>query len=112
MPMRALAHFRRWAKDREDNTISKSWLVEYQGERIADGNKGFASLVRNAGLGPEVTPLTIRHTAATWVMQAYADMWDAAGFLCMSVAALARVYGHHYPDHHRTAVETIGRRPR
>jgi integrase len=65
IPVRALSHFRRWAKNRCDNTISKDWLIEYQGERIGDVNKGFASLVRAAGLGPDVTPHVMRHTAAT-----------------------------------------------
>jgi hypothetical protein len=45
-------------------------------------------------------------------MQAGADLWDAAGFLGMSVATLERVYGHHHPDYQRTAVEGIGRRRR
>lgn len=112
IPARALAHFRRWARDRGDHTISKEWLIEYDGDRIGEINKGFASLVKAAGLGPEVTPHTLRHTAATWLMQSGADLWDSAGFLGMSVATLERVYGHHHPDHQRTAVENLGRRGR
>jgi integrase len=112
LPSRALAHFRRWAKDRGDDTISREWLIEFEGERIGEVNKGFASLVKAASLGPEVTPHTLRHTAATWLMQSGADLWDAAGFLGMSVATLERVYGHHHPDHQRTAVENLGRRGR
>ncbi|WP_417582850.1 tyrosine-type recombinase/integrase [Pelagibacterium sp.] len=112
IPVRALSHFRRWAADRGGDTISKSWLIEYDGERIGEVNKGFASLVKAAGLGPEVTPHTLRHTAATWLMQSGADLWDSAGFLGMSVATLERVYGHHHPDHQRTAVENLGRRGR
>lgn len=57
----------------------------------------FNSVVRLAGLGPnalgKVTPHTLRHTAATWLMQAGVDMWEAAGFLGMSVAVLERTYG-------------------
>jgi integrase len=37
----------------------------------------------------------LRHTAATWLMQAGVDRWEAAGFLGMSVEMLDRVYGHH-----------------
>jgi integrase len=108
LPARALAHFRRWKR----KGMSKAWLIEYEGERIGEVNKGFSSLVKAAGLGPEVTPHTLRHTAATWLMQSGTDLWDAAGFLGMSVATLERVYGHHHPDHQRTAVENLGRRGR
>lgn len=99
-------------RDGIDRTISREWLVEFEGARVGEVNKGFASLVAVAGLGPEVTPHTLRHTAATWLMQSGADLWDAAGFLGMSVATLERVYGHHHPDHQRTAVENLGRRGR
>ncbi|NLF17766.1 MAG: site-specific integrase [Lentisphaerae bacterium] len=110
LPKRALAHFRRWAADRGDDTISKDWLIEYGGARIGDINNGFTSLVKAAGLPPDVTPHTLRHTAATWLMQSGADLWDSAGFLGMSVATLEHVYGHHHPDHQRTAVENLGRK--
>jgi len=65
-----------------------------------------------ANLPKAVTPHTLRHTAATWLMQAGVDKWEAAGFLGMSVEMLDRVYGHHHPDHLRTAARAIGYRPR
>lgn len=112
LPQRALSHFRRWAADRGDKTISREWLIEFDGQRIGEVNQGFGKLVKAAGLGPDVTPHTLRHTAATWLMQEGADLWDAAGFLGMSVATLERVYGHHHPDHQKSAVEKLGRRGR
>jgi hypothetical protein len=45
-------------------------------------------------------------------MRAGVDRWEAAGFLGMSVEMLNRVYGHHHPDHLRTAAHFIGYRPR
>jgi hypothetical protein len=65
-----------------------------------------------AKLAGKITPHTLRHTAATWLMQAGVDRWEAAGFLGMSVEMLDRVYGHHHPDHLRTAARAIGYRPR
>lgn len=112
LPRRLLAHMRRWATDRGDDTISKNFIVEYNGERIGEVNKGFAAAVVAAGLGPDVTPHILRHTAATWLMQNGADLWDAAGYLGMSVQMLERVYGHHHPDHQSTAVTAITRKPR
>jgi integrase len=38
-----------------------------------------------------------RHTAATWLMQAGVDAFEAAGYLGMSVETLLEVYGHHHP---------------
>jgi integrase len=60
------------------------------------------------GLPGKVTPHTLRHTAATWLMQAGVDKWEAAGFLGMSVEMLDRVYGHHHPDHLRSAARALG----
>lgn len=59
-----------------------------------------------------VIPHTLRHTAATWLMQSGVPIWEAAGFLAMRSETLQRVYGHHHPDYQRVAAEAIGRRPR
>jgi integrase len=58
-----------------------------------------------------VTPHTLRHTTATWLMQAGVDKWKAAGFLAMTMETLERVYGHHHPDYQDEASDAIGRRP-
>lgn len=107
LPPRLLAHIRRWAADRGEDTISKEYVVEYNGSAIGEVNKGFASAVAAAGLGPDVTPHVLRHTAATWMMQHGADLWDAAGYLGMSVQMLERTYGHHHPDHQASAIEAV-----
>jgi hypothetical protein len=60
---------------------------------------------------PDVTPHTLRHTAATWLMQGGADIWQSAKFLGMTVEQLERTYGHHHPDHLRDARDTLDRRP-
>jgi integrase len=111
MPDRLVAHMKRWAEVRPDGkTISKQFVVEYQGEPIGQINKGFAAAVKAAGLGPDVTPHVLRHTAATWMMQNGAVLWSAAGFLGMSVEMLERVYGHHHPDHQKSASEAVVRK--
>ena len=67
--------------------------------------------VRLAGLGPnalgKVTPHTLRHTAATWLMQEGADEWVAAGYLGMSVEVLRNNYGHHHPNFMKGATDAI-----
>lgn len=61
--------------------------------------KAFSAAVKDAGLVGKVTPHTLRHTAATWLMQAGVDPWEAAGFLGMTVEMLSSRYGHHHPGH-------------
>jgi integrase len=105
LPPRLLAHLRRWGR----LGICTSAVVEWGGKPVGRVNKGFAKAARAAGLDG-VSPHTLRHTAATWLMQNGADLWEAAGFLGMTVEMLERNYGHHHPDHLKGAVAAIGRR--
>jgi integrase len=107
LPKRLLRHLDRW----ERKGISKDAVVEFNGLPIAEVNKAFAKAVIAAGLGSKITPHVLRHTCATWLMQAGANMWDAAGFLGMTVQMLERVYGHHHPDHQRSATDALDKRP-
>ena len=108
LPPRLLAHLRRW----KDKSIAHNYVVEWSGQPIKSVKTAFKSAVRLAKLGGKISPHTLRHTAATWLMQAGVDKWEAAGFLGMTVEMLDRVYGHHHPDHLRTAAKAIGYRPR
>jgi Phage integrase family len=58
--------------------------------------KGFKTAVGLAHLPGKVTPHTLRHTAATWLMQRGVSIWEAAGFLGMSPEVLQDTYGHHH----------------
>jgi hypothetical protein len=42
-------------------------------------------------------------------MQAGVDMWEAAGWLGMTVEQLEANYGHHHPDFQEDAAEAFGR---
>ena len=81
-------------------------------ERQARGSvrKGFAAAVKSAGLDKHVTPHTSRHTAATWAMQNGVNLWQAAGFLGMTVEMSEDRYGHHHPDFQRQAADAITNR--
>jgi integrase len=106
LPPRLLAHMRRWARC----GAIKDYFVEWNGKPVHSIKVGFKRAVALAGLPGKVSPHTLRHTAATWLMQAGVDKWEAAGFLGMSVEMLDRVYGHHHPAHMRGAVEALGGR--
>jgi len=93
VPEPLLAHIRRW------RAAGQRYVVEWNGEPVTSVRKAHAASVAAAGLARDVTPHTWRHTVASWLMQAAADPWQAAGFLGMTVETLLRVYGHHHPDH-------------
>jgi len=110
LPDRLLTHLRRWSR----LGIAKSHFVEWNGKPVSSVKTGFASAVRIAKLDVtigNVTPHTLRHTAATWLMQRAVPMWEAAGFLGMSEKTLRETYGHHHPDYLRGAANAFGTRP-
>jgi integrase len=101
---RLLAHMRRWHKN------GQRYAVEWYGDPIGTGvEKAFRRACQDAGL-EAVTPHTLRHTAATWLMQRRTDLWEAAGFLGMTVETLEKVYGHHHPDFQSQAAANIVRK--
>jgi integrase len=94
LPSRLLAHMRRWHRK------GARYVVEFQG-RPADPKRAFRNLTDDV-LGEEAQGIvrhTMRHTAATWLMQGGVDMWQAAGYLGMTKETLEKTYGHHHPDH-------------
>jgi integrase len=106
IPAKLLSHLKRARKRGTD----VGYVLHINGQRIRNIKKGFAAACRRAGL-EGVSPHTLRHTAATWLMQAGVSHWQAAGFLAMSEKTLRDVYGHHHPDYLREAAEAISRRP-
>ncbi len=108
LPPRLLAHMRRW----KERKLIASCFVEFNGKPVASVKKGFQTAVKLAELPDKVTPHTLRHTAATWLMQRGVPAWEAAGFLGMSVEVLQSTYGHHHPDYLRGAAAAIGQKGR
>jgi integrase len=104
LPPRLLAHVSRWAQADKPG----AFIIEWHGRPVQSIKTAFAKAVKLAGLSGKVTPHTLRHTAATWLMQRGVPLWQAAGYLGMSVEMLERVYGHHHPDHLKEAVTAIG----
>ena len=93
IPPRLLPHLQRaWRRGSE-----LGYVLHVNGKRIGDIKQGFAAACQRAGL-QGVSPHTLRHTAATWLMQTATDPWEASGFLSMSLETLHRVYAHRHPD--------------
>jgi integrase len=103
LPDRLLAHMRRWKRQ------GQKYVIEYNGKPVTRMGVAFRLAVEATGLGDDVTPHTLRHTAATWGMQRGADIWSLSGYLGMSVKTLTTIYAHHAPDHLASAVDVYNR---
>jgi integrase len=101
--LRLKAHLRRWL--RTDAPLGVRYLCHYNGVRVTKLRRSWAGAVKRAKLGPDVTPHVLRHTRATWLMQAGVDAWEAAGHLGMSVEVLLTIYGKHHPSFQKRAAE-------
>lgn len=83
---------------------SRQYVIEYDDARVVKLRRSFATACRNAGLGADVTPHTLRHTCATWMGQKGVPIFEAAGFLGMSPETFERVYAKQDPDYQKEAV--------
>ncbi|WP_374633960.1 tyrosine-type recombinase/integrase [Ferrovibrio sp.] len=74
-------------------------VIEWAGGPVLSIKKAFRRAAERAGL-PGVTPHTLRHTAATWMVQAGVPIAKVAGYLGhRDSRTTERVYGHHAPDY-------------
>jgi integrase len=106
IPPRLLAHLRRW----KAKGIIAQYVVEWEGKPVRSIKVAWKRAVALSGISKKITPHTLRHTAATWLMQQGVDSWEAAGYLGMSEQMLREVYGHHHPDFLRNAAVGITRK--
>jgi integrase len=113
----------KWAKETGEKV--PTYVVHYYGKPIKRTDSAWASIAGAAGHAADTGrrskdgcviwdvpdgPHIMRHTAATWQMQAGTDPYEAAGFLGMSVDTLLDVYGHHHPDYQKGAASAAGKR--
>jgi len=56
----------------------------------------------------DMTPHSLRHTAATHMLRNGSSLWQVAGMLGDSVETVADIYGHHVKDHLREAANSWG----
>lgn len=91
---RILGHLKRWKRiDGE---------IQFVCGGYKDPHATWDRVIEASGL-EGVTRHTLRHTRATWMAQKGVPLFEAAGFLGMSVRTLERVYAHHDPKHQEHA---------
>jgi integrase len=100
MGSRLLRLMRRWHK--KDGGTGP--VIHYNGRPVTRIQRTWRQAVAAAQL-KDVTPHTLRHTRATWLMQAGISIWEAAGALGMTPDTLQSTYGKHHPDFQRRAAE-------
>jgi len=109
MPDRLLAHVRRWA--RLDLAQGPQMaIIRYKGKPITRQQRGWDAVVKAAGLGSDVTPHVLKHSAATWLLRAGVDLWDVAGLTSTSTKTLEGVYGHHSPEFQQATAKAFRRK--
>lgn len=103
LPGKLVAHLRRWKRR------GQRFCVEWNRKAVRDVDHAFRRNAKAAGV--DATPHTLRHTAATWLMQEGADPWQAAEYLGMTLKTLLENYGHHHPEHLRGPRNVFDRAP-
>jgi integrase len=94
----------RWL--RVDAQKDFSAIVHHNGQPIAKMRRAWNTVREAAGLGEDVTPHTLRHTAASWLLwgreakgarpaQKPLTIWETAEVLGADASTVERVYGHH-----------------
>ena len=84
------------------------FVIEYGGGSVASVKHGFSDACARANL-TGVSPHTLRHTAATWMVQAGVPIWEVAGFLGHSSPQMVSdTYGHHSPEHLQRGAKVLG----
>ncbi len=108
---------RRSAELRAAGMLSADEEIRFVVNRMNDGQplagkirSAWEGILEDAALGDDVVRHSLRHTAATWVMQEGTDRWQAAGWLGMTLEQLEANYGHHHPDFQEEAAEAFGGR--
>lgn len=97
---RIQGHLRRWKRlDGDAESVCRfAGLFPAGGAApAADPHGSWRKVVKAAGL-EGVTRHTLRHTRATWMAQKGVPLFQAAGFLGMTVKTLEKTYAHHHPD--------------
>lgn len=100
---RLLGHCRRW------KNLNSNWLVEVNGQRVADIKTAFSYSRKKANL-EEVTPHSLKHTAITWAIQKGLTVEDAADYFDTSAETISKTYYHHSPHYQDRALAILQRK--
>lgn len=85
------------------------YVVEFAGSKVASIRKAFRRACERAGLGEDVSPHVLRHTAASWMAEAGVPMSEIAAVLGhRDSRTTERVYAKYSPTYLSRAVRALG----
>lgn len=85
------------------------YVIEWAGQPVKSIKRGFREAVKRAGLGADVTPHVLRHTAASWMAEAGVPMSEIAAVLGhRDSRTTERVYAKMSPEYLQKAVRALG----
>ncbi|WP_020009561.1 MULTISPECIES: tyrosine-type recombinase/integrase [unclassified Agrobacterium] len=110
IPKPLLEHMKRWKKGKPGKQGAR-YLIEYQGRPVTT-RKGFYSLKMEVFEEIRAKVLnrhTLRHTCATWLMQAGVSIALVAKYLSTTEKIIEEVYGQFHPDFQAEADHAFSR---
>ena len=85
-----------------------AFVIEYGGGRVNRIRKAFMRAVARAGLGPDVTPHSLRRTAAVWMAESGVPISEVSQYLGHSNSSVTeRVYSRYSPEYLRKAASAL-----
>jgi integrase len=105
-----MPHLVRWR--RMDLACGITSVIHYQGAPVKKLRNSWKTVAAAAGAERNDAPHITRHTAATWLMQAGIDVFEASGYLGMSPETLWETYGHHHPEYQSAAANAVSKKKR
>ena len=106
---RLLAHLRRWERLDAAQTKPQTYLVEFQGAKVASVKTALHTACKLAGVDP-VSAYVRRHTAGSWLVARGLPTWMVADFLGTSEPMVLNHYGRLASGYQDEAARAIGRR--
>ena len=101
LPNRLAAHMRRWRK--KDAEIGATHVVNFRGAPVKSVKRSWSIVREQSQISKDHRFYCLKHTAATWMMHRGVPIWEAAGFLGISVEMFEKRYGKHHPDFQQNA---------
>jgi len=102
VPPRLQSHLSRWL----DAELGGLPVIHHNGRPVAKMRRAWNTVRAASGLGEDVTPHTLRHTCASWLLWGREGrgarpatkpltIWETAEVIGADASTVERVYGHH-----------------
>ena len=101
--LRTVLERARVEREAGDNGQPSPWVLDHPGDIRA----AFRVLRSRAGLGPDVTIHTLKHSSTTHMLRRGVSIWDVAGATETSPETIRKVYGKHVPEAMKAALTAL-----